>query len=175
LDSGLVWTPDALPDVPAGRTASLVEIVFSIVALAVGAVLLVWQQTAMPITIDGVSYPLFNPDLWSFWLPYVLVVLGLQILFNVALYLRGSWTWSFAVVNTLLNLAFAVPALWLWSNGLLFDPGLVAALEGMVPAAAFRPGGVVIAAIIVAVTAWDIVDGWLKAFRGADTGRYVAA
>lgn len=174
LVEGLGWTPDALPEVPAGRTASLVEIAFSVAALAVAAVALVWQQAAMPITIDGASYPLFNPELWSFWLPYFLVLLGLQILFHVALYVRGSWSWPFAAVNTVLNLAFTVPALWLWTNGLLFDPGLVAALEGMGLAEAFRPAGIVIAVVIVAVTGWDIVDGWLKALRGAETGRYVA-
>ena len=110
----------------------------------------------MPITIDGVSYPLFNPDLWSFWLPWFLVVLGLQIVFHLALYLRGGWTWAFAAVNTILNLAFVVPAVWLWSEGLLFDPGLVAALEGMGLAAAFRPAGVVIAIVLIAATGWDI-------------------
>jgi hypothetical protein len=175
LDASLAWTPDSLPEVPAGKAEGLVEIAFSIAALAVAAIALVWQQTAMPITIDGTSYPLFNPDLWSFWLPYFLVVLGAEILFHVALYLRGSWSVPFATINTVLNLAFAIPALWLWSNGLLFDPGLVAALDEMGLAAAFRPAGIVIAVVVVAATGWDVIDGWRKAFGGAGSGRYAAA
>jgi hypothetical protein len=175
LDEELVWTPDRLPELPAGRTESLPGIAFSVAALAVAAVALVWQQTAMPITIDGIAYPLFNPDLWSFWLPYFLVVLGVEILFHLALYLRGGWTRAFAAVNTILNVAFIVPALWLWSNGLLFDPGLVAALDELGLAEAFRPAGVVIAVVFVAVTGWDVIDGWRKALGGAGAGRYAAA
>ena len=129
----------------------------------------------MPITIDGASYPLFNPDLWSFWLPWFLVVLGLQIVFHLALYLRGGWTWVFAVANTILNLAFLVPAVWLWSEGLLFDPGLVAALDGMGLAEAFRPAGVVIAIVFIAATGWDILDGFRKAARAGQAPRLVPA
>ena len=90
LDEELAWTPDKLPEPPAAAaTETLAGIAFSIAALVIAAIALVWQQTAMPITIDGASYPLFNPDLWSFWLPWFLVVLGLQIVFHLALYLRG--------------------------------------------------------------------------------------
>lgn len=173
LDEELAWTPDKLPEPPAAAaTETLPEIAFSIAALVIATIALVWQQTAMPITIDGVSYPLFNPDLWSFWLPWFLAVLGLEIVFHLALYLRGGWTWPFAVVNTVLNLAFAIPAIWLWSQGLLFDPGLVAALDAMGLAEAFRPAGVVIAVVIIAVTGWDIADGWLKTYRGSQAARY---
>jgi hypothetical protein len=156
LDEELAWSPDKLPEPPTtAAPESLAGIAFSIAALVIAAIALVWQQTAMPITIDGVSYPLFNPDLWSFWLPWFLVVLGLQIAFHLGLYLRGGWTWAFAVVNTILNLAFLVPAVWLWSEGQLFDPGLVAALDG---------------------TTWDIIDGFRKAIRaGAATHLIPAA
>ena len=105
----------------------------------------------------------------------LVLFLGLEILFYLALYLRGGWTWPFAVVNTVLNLAFAIPAIWLWSQGLLFDPGLVAALENMGLAEAFRPTGVVIAVVIIAVTGWDIADGWLKTYRGSQAARYATA
>jgi hypothetical protein len=44
LDEELAWSPDKLPDVPAtGTSESLVEIAFSIAALAVAATALVWQ------------------------------------------------------------------------------------------------------------------------------------
>jgi hypothetical protein len=176
LDQELAWTPDKLPDVPAGGSGeSLAGIAFSIAALVVAAIALVWQQTAMPITIDGISYPLFNPDLWSFWLPWLLVVLGLQIAFHVAKYLRGGWTWPFAVVNAILSVAFLAPAIWLWSEGLLFDPGLMAALDGMGLAEAFRPAGVVVAIVLVAATGWDIVDGFRKAARAGQAARPVPA
>jgi hypothetical protein len=176
LDEELAWTPDKLPEPPAvAATETLGGIAFSIAALVVAAIALVWQQTAMPITIDGASYPLFNPDLWSFWLPWFLVVLGAQIAFHFALYLRGGWTWAFAVVNTILNLAFLVPAIWLWSEGMLFDAGLVAALDARGLAEAFRPAGVVIAIVFSAATGWDIIGGFRKAARAGQAARPVPA
>ena len=34
---------------------------------------LIWVQTSSPFVIDGQSYPLFDPALWSFWLPWFMV------------------------------------------------------------------------------------------------------
>jgi hypothetical protein len=162
------WTPDELPELPAtGNGPSAIELVVSVVALAFGAILLVWQQAAMPITIDGTSYPLFDPALWSFWLPWFLAVIGLELVFTVAIYLRGRWTWPFAVANAALGAAFAIPAVWLLQTGQLFDPGLVAALEAKGLDDAFLPGMVTVAVVVLAATAWDAVDGFRKARAAA--------
>ncbi len=176
LDEGLAWSPDRLPHVPEGRsTESLVGIGFSIAALALAVAALVWQQATAPIAIDDASYMLFNPDLWSFWLPYFVGLLGLEILFHVVLYARGGWTWAFAVLNAALNLAFLVPALWLWSEGRLLDAGLVAALDGMGLTEVLRSTGVVIAILIVVTAGWDVVDGFRKAARAGRSRRHDAA
>jgi len=168
FEEELVWTPDRLPELPPARTGvSLVETAFSVAFLGIAASALVWQQTASPVTINGASFPLFNADLWPFWGTWFIALLGLEILFNLVLYLRGGWTWLLAVANTALNVAFAVPALWLWSEGRLFDPGLVAAFGSLGLTEAFRPAGIVIAVVIVAATAWDVIDGFLKAARGS--------
>ena len=167
FEEELAWTPDRLPELPAGATVSRVETAFSVAFLAIAASALLWQQTARPIVIDGGSFALFNPDLWSFWLPWFIGLLALEIVFNIALYLRGGWTWLFAIANTALNLAFAIPAIWLWSEGMLFDPGLAAAFAELGLTEAMRPAGIVIAVVIVAVTAWDIIEGFLKAARTA--------
>jgi hypothetical protein len=121
----------------------------------------------MPITIDGTSYPLFDPALWSFWLPWFLAVIGLELVFTVAIYLRGRWTWPFAVANAALGAAFAIPAVWLLQTGQLFDPGLVAALEAKGLDDAFLPGMVTVAVVVLAATAWDAVDGFRKARAAA--------
>ena len=78
-----------------------------------------------PIVIDGQSYPLVDPALWSFWLPWFIVVAMLEIVFTVAVYLRGRWTYTYAVGNALLGAAFAIPALYLLANHLLFNPAFV--------------------------------------------------
>jgi len=165
FEEELVWTPDRLPEVPPARAGvSLVETAFSVAFLGIAASALVWQQTASPITINGAPFPLFNAELWPFWGTWFLALLALEIVFNLALYLRGGWTWLFAIANTALNLAFAIPAIWLWSDGKLFDPGLVAAFTELGLAEAMRPTGIVIAVVILAVTAWDVIDGFRQAW-----------
>lgn len=164
FEEELVWTPDRLPELPPARAGvSLVETAFSIAFLGIAASALVWQQTASPVTINGASFPLFSAELWPFWGTWFIVLLGLQILFHFVLYLRGGWTWVLAVVNAALNVAFAVPALWLWSEGRLFDPALATAFADLGLAEAMRPTSIVIAVVVVAVTAWDAIDGFRQA------------
>jgi hypothetical protein len=167
LEEELVWSPDRLPELPKGSTVTLVETAVSVAMLALAATLLVWQQTGSLVTIGGVSYPLFNADLWSFWLPWFLGLIGAQILFKLALFLRHGWTWGLAVVNAVLDLAFIVPGIWLWSEGRLFDPDLVTASATLGVAEAMRPAGIVIAVVMVAAVGWDIVEGFLNASRAS--------
>jgi hypothetical protein len=163
---GEAWTPDRLPETPAEAVRpNVVEVVLSVAALALLAGLLVWQQTAAPITIDGTGYPLFDPALWSTWIPWFLVVLGLEIVFTLVRWMRGGWTWTLAVVNLGLNLAFVVPAVWLVQTGQLFDPGLVAAIEREVGTAAWLQPTITIGMVAaVAIAAWDAFDGFRQAW-----------
>ncbi|HEY6800873.1 MAG TPA: permease prefix domain 1-containing protein, partial [Agromyces sp.] len=120
------WTPEQLPqprdDARAGR---LGDFIASVVFLALFAGALVWQQFGV-IWIDGERQPIpvLDPALWSFWIPYFLVLILLEIAFAVVIYLRG-WTFPLAAVNLLLNVAFTVPAVWLFLSGQLFDAEFV--------------------------------------------------
>lgn len=168
------WTPDRLPDAPATERIGIGELVGSVAASTILAVILVWQQAAPPIDIDGTGQPLFDPALWSFWLPWFLGVTLLEIGFAIALYVRGRWTWTFAVVNAALGAAFAIPAIWLLVNGMLLNPEVVDAIA--------EAGGtwldvtVSITAIVVAiVVAWDAIDGFRKAWLNTRPERTAAA
>lgn len=163
------WTPDDLPELPAvDAQPNIAEIVLSVVALGAGIVALVWQQLAMPITIDGTSYPLLNPDMWSFWIPWFVAILGLEIVFTFFRWARGGWTWVLATVNLILNLAFTLPAVWLLQQELLLDPTLVSAVESQVGSVAWvTPVTSIIAVVAVVIAAWDSVDGFRKAARRA--------
>jgi hypothetical protein len=165
LGPGRPWTPDDLPAAPATERMGIGDAVGSIVAniFVIGAI--VWLQVASPIVIDDVRYPLFDPALWSFWLPYFIVVAGLEIAFAIVLYLRGRWTWAMAVVNAALNLAFAVPALQLLQQEMLFNPDLVAQLEETTGGAWFGPTGTIVAIVVIAIVAVDVIDGFRKAWR----------
>jgi hypothetical protein len=162
---GRPWTPERLPELPRAEPGSALELVVSVVALAFGAGALVWQQVARPVTIDGSSYPLLDPALWSFWLPWFLVVLGLEAGFAVALYVRGRWTWPLATLNIVLAAAFAVPAISLLQAGTLFDPGLTVVVRGSALADALAPTSSVAAVAIAAVAILDAINGIRKALE----------
>ncbi|HEY6570674.1 MAG TPA: hypothetical protein VIZ22_10305 [Candidatus Limnocylindrales bacterium] len=165
LDVGTKWTPDQLPGLPVPGRLSLAELALSVAGLVFAAVFIVWQQVAPPITVSGQSYPIFDPALWSFWLPWFLVVIGLELVFTGALYLAGRWTWPFAVVNALLAAAFAIPAVWLIQTDQLFNPAAADALATAGFGGAIAPTGLIIAVSIAVISAWDAVDGFLKASR----------
>lgn len=157
------WTPDDLPDVPSTERLGVGELIGSAITSLILAGIIVWQQAAAPLVIDGTGQPLFDPALWSFWLPWFLGLALLQIVFAVALYVRGRWTWPFAGVNALLEAAFAIPAVWLLSQGLLLNPVVVDAIT--------EAGGtwlqatvIITEVVIVVIAAWDVIDGFRKAY-----------
>ena len=162
---GEAWTPDRLPETPAESVKPhLAEIVVAFVGLAFLAGMAVWQQLALPITIEGTGYPLFNPALWSFWLPWFLLVIGLEIVFTLVRWARGGWTWVLAVANLALNVAFVAPAIWLVQTGQLIDPALVAAVDAEAGTAWLQPTITIGIVIALGVAAWDSFDGFRQAW-----------
>ena len=162
----LVWSPDRLPDVPGIQRIGAAELVGAIAASMFLAAFIVWQQVSPP-AVDGAEMPILDPALWSFWLPYFLVLTGVEIAFTIGVYLRGRWTYLLATVNAVLSLAFTVPALWLLWTGQLFNPALIETLDELTGNAWLQPTIIVIVLSIGAVVAWDAIDTFVKARRNA--------
>jgi hypothetical protein len=163
------WTLDMLPALPEPAKASrLGELIASVVMLVVFAGVIVLQQFGVPWVDELQSVPVLDPALWSFWLPYFLGLIVLEILFAFALYAWG-WNWWLAGANLVLNVAFAVPALWLFLTGQLLNPAALEAMDWP-----WGESGPIIVAIIVVVviaaSAWDVIDGGIKTWR-ATSGR----
>jgi hypothetical protein len=169
------WTPDQLPPVPAPERVGLAELVGSLVSVGFVAVAIVWQQAFPPIVVDGQGEPIFDPALWSFWLPYFLVVLGLEVGLAFVIWARGAWTWPLAIANAVLDAAFAIPALWLLTNGLLFNPTVVDAADDIAGGAWLGPTTVIIGLSVAIISAWDAADGFRKAWRNAKLARGATA
>jgi len=160
------WTPELLPQVRddgrAGRTGDLIA---SCVFLLMFAGAIIWQQFASPVTdASGTPVPLLDPALWSFWLPYFLVLLMLEVLFAVGVYLWG-WNWWLVAANVVLNVAFTVPALWLFTTGQLINPAYLDEV-GWPWGDAGDIVSTIIVTVIVVIAIWDIADGVLKTVRG---------
>ena len=161
------WSVDDLPELPDDGRVGLVESGASFVFSVLVLVGLVWVQLQSPIVIDGQRFPLFDPALWSLWLPWFIVVMGAEIALVAAIYLRGRWTVASAIANAVLGLAFVGPALYLLQNDLLFDPVLVAKLTEIAGGAWLRPTTTIIGVVVALVVFWDAVDGFLKARRAS--------
>ncbi|WP_162598710.1 permease prefix domain 1-containing protein [Nocardioides gilvus] len=157
------WTPDNLPALPTAPRGALGETVTNIVWLGLLAGFVVWQQVASPPWGDGERFPVLDPDLWSFWIPLILVALAAEAAFEIVKYRRGGvWTRGFATLNTVTGLVFAAPLMWLASQDQLLNPALTSLVQEQW--SEFDPG---VAHLVVLVSAlaiwlWDTVDGWRK-------------
>jgi hypothetical protein len=161
----IAWTLDMLPALPEpGRASRLAELITSVVLLAAFGIVLVLQHFVGVPWVEGLaSVPLLSPELWSFWLPYFLVLIAAEIAFAFALYAWG-WNWWLATVNLVLNVAFTVPALWLLLTGQLIDEQVLEVMKW--PWGESAPIIVaILVAVVIAAAIWDVVDGAVKAYR----------
>ena len=113
---------------------------------------------------SGDAIPLFNPDLWGFWMPALIALLGHGGL-QVVIFLVGRWTTPLAVVNAVLQVAFTVPLVVLALTGSLINPAFADALGWPPLAEANGPAMLAIAGGSIIVTAWEIFDGFRRARR----------
>lgn len=159
------WDVDDLPDV-ADRRVGLGDTVASIVGLSLLMWFLLWQPTYQ-VNADSPSagIPILNPDLSTFWIPFLVVVLLASIALEVAKYRIGRWTLPLAGINTIVSLAFAVPAIWLLANGQVVNPAFVDAIASAEFTSFATTAPTVIAWIIAAIAVFDITEGWWKTYR----------
>lgn len=163
--STTAWDVNDLPAVP-DRRVGLGETVVSITALVFVIWLLVWQPGYQAtLAVGGASIAILNPALSSFWIPFLVGVLLASIALEVVKYRIGSWTLPLATTNTVLSLAFAVPAIWLVTTGQLLNPEFLSAVSiGEFPELVTAIPSL-IAWIIAIASVVDISEGWWKVLR----------
>lgn len=159
------WNLDDLPELP-DRRIGLGETVASVTGLSLLIWFLLWQPGYQEsLDAGGPSIPILDPALSTFWIPALVAVLLASIALELVKYRRGHWTAPLAAVNTVLNLAFAVPALWLISTDQLLNPDFLTAVSigEFAPLAEQVP--TVAAWVIAVVCVIDVAEGWWKALR----------
>jgi hypothetical protein len=161
------WSVDDLPELPDEGRLGVVEFGFTLAFNVLLIVGLLWVQLAPPIVIDGVAYPLFDPELWSFWVPYLIAVTLVEIVLAIVVFRRGRWTWTTAILNALVDAAFAIPAVYLLMNDLLFNPQLVAAIDSATGGQWLGFTTAFIGGIVLLIVGWDAIDVFLKARRAS--------
>jgi hypothetical protein len=159
------WTVDQLPE-PRPSGLGVADLVLSLVFLGAAAIAVLWDQLIGFVRVDGEPLPLPNPALWPWWIAGLLAVIVLEAVFAVVLFRMRRWTPALAVVNAVLALAVAIPALILLAQGLLLNPEFFAEV---IPPDSSGEVFTVLSTItgfgIVVIAGWDILDGVLKTWR----------
>ena len=169
-DTGEHWDVDQLPE-PSSTGTGRADLIGSLVFAGLGVGAILWDQFRGFVRADGEAVPFLNPDLWPWTAAGLLALVGLEALFAVVLYMRGRWTTTLAVVNTVLAVLFAIWAMTLLVQERLVNPDFLQAvfLDHDVQQDTLRTLAVLLGFGMVGSTAWDIIDGWLKKHR--DTQR----
>ncbi len=161
------WTVDQLPD-PRDRNVGIGfgEMVTALVLLALAAGAVFWDHF-IGFAPEHPGLPFLAAGLWPEWIAFLFVVMAVEAALAVIVYLVRRWTPALAIVNTILALAVAIPALVLLSRGELLNPEFWSTVIPHDSAARVASVVSVITGFGIAVLAvWDIVDVWLKTIRG---------
>lgn len=161
---GTGWDASDLPAIPTNRIG-LGETIFAVLAYLLFIGLVLWQRNIWVVeTAGGEPVPVLDPGLWSFWIPWFLVLAVFEIVFALVAFAIGRWTWSLAWVNVVLNVGFAVPAVWIIQSGAALSGefrSTFASAQPIIDAAL-----TIIPVVIVVVAVLDSLDGLRKAYRG---------
>jgi hypothetical protein len=108
-----------------------------------------------------------EPALWSGWMYWFIGLIVLEMVFAVWVYQRGRMTLGLATVNLFLNIAFTVPAVWLLLTGQLINQEFLDAIPDTDADfdTAMSYALPVIALVVIGVAVWDVIDGYIKAWR----------
>lgn len=157
-----VWDPAALPDVPDRRRYSWGLVAGVVMTVVVASAAVLFQSLA---TTDG--QPPLQPALWDSGVLYVALFFAVVYLaIDVITYYTG-WSYSNAWAAVVLNLLFAVPAVWITASGRLLNPGYFAAV-GWTNGLGVVTTTVVVVIIVLAVL--DVLDGFTRAAKSGKVG-----
>lgn len=165
-DLDLAWDPEQLPD-PEAPSGGRVELGFELGFLALGAGALLWDRFIGLFRPGNETVSILNPGLWPWVISALLVILAVQAALAIAVHVKGRWTLSLAVINTVIALAFAAIVLTLISRGELINPEFVDRALTPNNVNIDADGSSVLTTLltlgIAAATAWEIFDSWRKA------------
>ncbi|MDN6566605.1 MAG: hypothetical protein L0K65_06085, partial [Actinomyces sp.] len=166
--TGTTWSVDQLPE-PRETGAAVSDLVASLVFVVLGVGALIWDGTRGLAYVGGESMPFLNPQLWPTAVAVLFVLIALEGVLAVLVHLRGRWTMALAALNVALAVVFVTWTLTLMGRGTLVNPELVAFLSevGGIGQETWRILGILLGFVVVGVSLWDAVDGFLKARRAA--------
>lgn len=182
-DTGVEWNLDSLPE-PHETGAARSDLIASLVFLGLAAAALLWDRFIGFVLVakgdvdvsaglggQTTAMPVLHPDLWPWWLGAALVLIAAEAALAIAVFANRGWNRSFAMLNTLLAVVFTAGSLYLLVTGQLLNPEFVEFTLGRadVPSDVGHILAVLTGFMIVGISAWDVIDGWLKTRRTRQT------
>ncbi|WP_193106004.1 permease prefix domain 1-containing protein [Brachybacterium sp. FME24] len=169
-DTGPDWNLDQLPE-PRPTRSGRADVIASAVFAGLMIAAMLWDRFRGFVRIDGhdVDVQILHPQLWPWAILGLVGLLLVEVGLAAVAHARRGWTVGLAVANTALALVWVSAILTLLGNGLLVNPELMSLVfsgEGGAPETT-RVVGILFVLSVIGASAWDIIDGWLKARRGA--------
>ncbi|MFH8248918.1 permease prefix domain 1-containing protein [Microbacterium sp. B2969] len=158
------WTPDRLPE-PKASGAGFGDMIASLVFLAIGVGAVLWDHFVGWPVGGGERLPFLDPGLWPWWIAALFVVMALEAILAVTVHARGRWTMGLAAGNAVINVVFAVAALWLLAGGRLVNPDFFPTVIPEDAAEVAGILGIILGFVIGGVAIWSSIDAFLKARR----------
>lgn len=166
------WSLSELPELPAKSHLTLAETAGTVATSVVTVALLVWQEVRGVIETDGGQrVPLIDSDLWSTWLPFLIALLVAEAVIAVVDYRRGRWTWPLAAGGIVVDVAFAIPVIWLLLDDQFLDPAFVAEVSWLTEGDHLHTVSLITAGIIALITASDIAQKLRAVWGQGDRAR----
>jgi hypothetical protein len=151
------WTPADLPRYEPGFLTPA-----QLWAAVIWPVLLIAALVLQQFTFT--EQPVLDPANWSFWWPYLIVVLILEALYAVWLSRRGAWSHTVTLVNAALAVLFTGPIVWLATAEQFFNPAWTATLNwGDADPLRWLTGMVIVVAVAGAL--YDVAEVAVRAER----------
>lgn len=161
--AGADWSPDLLAAELADPHVSRAE---TVAGVAMGAVTIAFIVLQHWFRIDGQQLPILEPDLWSFWLPFMLIVLAAGVVLTIVIGVRRSVTWTLAWANFAVATAFAAPLIWLAVDDRLLNPDFVAHFDWLTDNATAVNTTIAVGTALAWFT--DVYDTFKRARRDRD-------
>lgn len=177
------WSVHDLPKMPhrsgrISRNATLISMIFSVIFSAVIIVVMLRFSQYLALYTDFTpTVPLFYPDILAGLVPYVIALaIGVLIVNAMKLY-YGYWTYPLAFVTSLLRVASGAFMIYFFNYAGVFNQEFISGMADMLSwdintvELWFQRGLLIITAIIILVSVWDIAKSFYLAYRSETRGR----
>ncbi|MFD0560505.1 hypothetical protein FB566_3840 [Stackebrandtia endophytica] len=166
------WSVAYLPQVSTGPQVGPIEAILWAGSALLGIAFVVGQRFVSPLSDSEGPIPILAPSEWDLWWPVVIGVLAATAVTAILVGVRGRWTTGLIHVTVALNLALAVPVLWLLGSGRALNPAFTDSLGPAVADLGWdmgaTPGDALTAVLIVLVSVslvWELASAAAQSHR----------